>query len=96
MDPRMALAALELAESYLGRGWAYAMLVRWAPVVFALCLFAMTIPDAIEGSAENAILVALVALGLRCAPDVQPSAATKEHGSVSKGIKVGCGRRPAS
>lgn len=62
-DPRMAAAAVELAESYHCRGRACKAFSRWVPVVTAVWIFTRTIPGAIEGGVGDAILVAVVILG---------------------------------
>ncbi len=59
----MAVAAVELAESYHCRGRAYKAFVRWVPVITAVWIFTRTIPGAIEGGVGDAILVAVVILG---------------------------------
>jgi len=62
-DPRMAAAAVELAESYHCRGRAYKAFSRWVPVLTAIWIFTRTIPGAIEGGVGDAILVVVVILG---------------------------------
>lgn len=61
-DPRLAAAAVELAESYRHQGRAQAALMRWGPVLTAVILSALTIPAAIGGDLPMAIVFFLVAL----------------------------------
>lgn len=62
-DPRMAVAAIELAESYRRRGRVYATVTRWLPVVMVVVFSSITIPAAIGGDVEMAILFGLFVLG---------------------------------
>jgi hypothetical protein len=61
-DPRLAAAAVELAESYRHQSRAQAAFMRWAPVVTAVILSALTLPAAIAGDLPMAIALFLVAL----------------------------------
>lgn len=61
-DPRLATAAVELAESYRHQGRAQAAFMRWGPVLTAVILSALTIPAAIGGDLPMAIAFFLVAL----------------------------------
>jgi hypothetical protein len=61
-DPRLAAAAVELAESYRHQGRAQAAFIRWAPVLIAVILSALTVPAAIGGDLPMAIAFFLVAL----------------------------------
>jgi hypothetical protein len=61
-DPRLAAAAVELAESYRDQSRAQAAFMRWAPVFTAVILSALTIPAAIGGDLPMAIAFFLVAL----------------------------------
>lgn len=61
-DPRLAAAAVELAESYRHQGWVQAAFMRWTPVVTAIILSVLTIPAAIGGDLPMAVAFFLVAL----------------------------------
>lgn len=61
-DPRMAAAAIELAESYQRRSRTYMALMRWSPVIVVVCTGYVAIPAAVEGSQAMSILFALVVL----------------------------------
>jgi len=62
-DPRMAAAAIELAESYRGHGRAYATLSRWLPFVTVVVFGAIAIPAAVNGDMAMAVVVVLLILG---------------------------------
>ena len=59
----MAVAAVELAESYRGRGRVHAMLIRWAPVAMVVVLGVITISAAVGGDAAMAVFSVLLILG---------------------------------
>jgi hypothetical protein len=61
-DPRLATAAVELAESYRHQSRVHAAFMRWSPVLTAVVLSALTIPAAIAGDLPMAIAFFLVAL----------------------------------
>ena len=61
-NPRMAAAAVELAESYQRQSRTSAALIRWAPAAVIVGLGYLTIPAAVEGDALMAILYALIVL----------------------------------
>jgi hypothetical protein len=61
-DPRMAAAAIELAESYQGQGPGRATLARWLPAVVIVVCGAGAILLAVGGDALAAILNALIVL----------------------------------
>jgi len=60
-DPRMAAAAIELAESCQDRMANQSALVRWLPVVAGVLLGAATIYFAIEGDTLVAVLNGIAA-----------------------------------
>ena len=90
-DPRMAAAAIELAESYRHQGRVYGALVRWLPVMMAVVLSATVISGADDGDLEMVILLVLIGLGSagHLTPNVQPGAATKKCGSIFGSIETG-------
>lgn len=61
-DPRMAVAAVELAESFQRQSWIYAALMRWSPVLSFVVLTYLTTPAAVGGDGGMAILYALLVL----------------------------------
>lgn len=61
-DPRMAAAAVVLAESYQHRGPAVTTLARWLPIAVVIGGGAAAILSAASGDAAAAILLALVVL----------------------------------
>lgn len=61
-NPRLAAAAVELAESYRHQNRAQAVFMRWAPVLTAVILSALTIPAAIAGDLPMTIAFSLVVL----------------------------------
>ena len=61
-DPRMAVAAVELAESLQRQSRIYAALMRWWPVFLFVSLSFRAIPAAIGGDGEMAIFYALLVL----------------------------------
>ena len=61
-DPRLAAAAVELAESYRHQSRAQAAFMRWAPVLTAVVLSVLTIPAALAGDLPMAIAFFLVVL----------------------------------
>ena len=75
-DPRMAPAAVELAESYKRQKRANTVLMRWAPVMIIVCSVYTTLPDALEGDLGMAIIfgamVLLFAFGLVFDPATRP------------------------
>jgi hypothetical protein len=62
-DPRMAAAAIELAESYQGHGQTYAALARWLPFVMVAVFSAIAIPAAVDGDVLMTVVVVLLILG---------------------------------
>lgn len=61
-DARMAVAAVELGESYQRRGRVYTTAIRWWPVV-AIVIFGFTaIPAVAEANTLQAILFAVLVL----------------------------------
>lgn len=61
-DPRLATAAVELAESYPRQGRLSMAWMRWMPVFFLVVIGFSAIPRAIDGDLEMAILYAVVVL----------------------------------
>jgi hypothetical protein len=61
-DPRMAAAAVELAERYQRQSRISAVLTRWGPAAGTVYFGAVTILGAIEGDALQAIVYACIAL----------------------------------
>lgn len=62
-DPRMAAAAVELAESYQGEGQSTTRLERWLSVFLAVSFGILTILAAVEGDQLSLIIYAFTALG---------------------------------
>ncbi|HEU5064057.1 MAG TPA: hypothetical protein VFT79_13040 [Solirubrobacterales bacterium] len=62
-DPRMAAAAVELAEGYQRQGRAMAAWMRWSPAFLATCYGMFTILAAVDGGQPSWIFFAFVALG---------------------------------
>lgn len=62
-DPYMAVAAVELAESYRAHGRVHMTLVRWLPVFSVVVFGAISIPAAIAGSVGMTVMAGLLALG---------------------------------
>jgi hypothetical protein len=63
-NPRMARAAVELAENYRSRGRVQAAFGRWWPVVAVVVFGAISIPAAIGGDLAMTIASVLLALGI--------------------------------
>lgn len=61
-DPRMALAAVELAESYQRQGRAYTALIRWLPAAMVVVFGFIAIPAAADGEAVMAVLYTMIIL----------------------------------
>jgi hypothetical protein len=62
-DPRMAVAAVELAEDYQRQSRAFRGLARWLPVILVVVATCITVSSAIEGDHLTLILNVLLALG---------------------------------
>lgn len=61
-DPRLAAVAVELAESYQHQSRIYRALMRWLPAFTFVGLGYLTVPAAVDGNLEMAILFALILL----------------------------------
>lgn len=61
-DPRMAGAAVELAEKYRREGRTYKALMRWLPVTMVVVAGTATVFAAIGGDALQAAIFALIVL----------------------------------
>jgi C4-dicarboxylate transporter len=61
-DPRMAAAAIELAESYERQTPAYTALMRWFPLIVVVGNGYLALPDVMDGDQAMAIFYALVVL----------------------------------
>lgn len=61
-DPRMAGAAIELAESYERQKPAYTALMRWFPLIAVISNGYVVLPDAVEGDQAMTILCLLAVL----------------------------------
>lgn len=62
-DPRMAAAAVELAESYQRQERLLVMFLRWSPLILLVIGGVGAVFDAIDGDQFGLILYALIALG---------------------------------
>lgn len=61
-DPRMAAAAVELAESFQSRGRVYATFIRWLPIAVVVLCGAAAIFFTVDGDTRSAILNAVIAV----------------------------------
>lgn len=61
-DPRMAAAAIELAESFQGQSRIFASIIRWTPVFIVVSLGYAAVPAALDGDKEMAILYGAILL----------------------------------
>jgi hypothetical protein len=61
-DPRMAVAAVELAESYKRQGRASTAWMRWSPWIVIVCFGYMSVPNALKGDLLMAIIYSLIVL----------------------------------
>ena len=75
-DPRMAAAAVELAESYRRQSWGYTGLMRWGPALMLVIAGCGAVFNATDGDALGLIFNALLALlgvsGLVVSPATRP------------------------
>lgn len=92
-DPRMAAAAIELAESYQGHGQFYAALTRWLPFVMAMVFSAISIPAAIDGDVAMTVVVVLIVLGsvghLVCNPALRPKNVARARKASQRVLAAG-------
>jgi hypothetical protein len=61
--PRMAAAAVELAESYHDKGRTYLMVMRWVPLITVVGLCYLSVSAVLDGDHAMFAVLALVVLG---------------------------------